>query len=72
MTTQGQKTPFQGEKTPFSAFFLGKNGCFLVLAGLKTLLYGFHLTKHVRFRVQHPQNGLGGPAGDHPGPENTV
>ena len=47
MTTQGRKTPFQGEKTPFPA--LSKNGRFLALAGLKTLLYGLQLTKHMRF-----------------------
>ena len=52
MTIQGQKTPFQGERKPFSAIFFSTNGYFLVLAGLKTLLYGLQLTKHMRFSVQ--------------------
>ena len=39
-----------------------------MLAGPKSLLRGFQLTNHVRFRVQHPHNRVGGAAGDHPGP----
>ena len=49
MTTQGQKTPFQGKKTPFLAILFSKNGCFLVLAGVDTLLYGPQWTKYMRF-----------------------
>ena len=46
MTTQGQKTPFQGKKRLF-CIFLSKNGCFLVLAGLKHLLRNFELMRHM-------------------------
>ena len=71
MTTQGQKTPFQGKKNHF-LHFLRKNWSFLVLAGPKSLLRVFEWTKRVLLYVQHPQNRVGGAAGDHPGPANTV
>ena len=73
MTTQGQKTPFRGKKnTIFCILFEGKLEFFGAGGPEKLVKRGFQLTTNMRFSVQHPQNRVGGAAGDNPGRENTI